>query len=63
MRWYQKGHDRGAEDTKARRQRGFKLSFGNFRNWPEDLQERLKERAGPLHKMVGYDPETLMPSK
>ena len=63
LKWYQKGHDRGDEDIKARRQRKIKLSFGNYAAWPEDLLKKLKEKSAPLHRMIGYDPETLMPSK
>lgn len=61
LHWYKKGHDRGDEDIKARRQRGITLSFGNYKNWPQELQQRLKEKAASLHEMIGYDPETLMP--
>lgn len=59
--WYRKGHDRGDEDIKARRQRDIHLSFGNYTHWPQELQERLKKKAASVHKMIGYDPETLMP--
>ena len=63
LKWYEKGHVRGHEDIKARRQRGIKFSFGNYRDWPENLEQELKERAASLHELIGYDPETLMPSK
>ena len=63
LKWYKWGHDRGPEDIKARRQRRINISSGNYRKWPQELQEELKKRATPLHEMIGYDPDTLMPYK
>lgn len=62
LKWYQKGHDRGDEDIKARRQRGIQISFGNFKKWPEELQEKLKNKSADLHKKLGYDSKTLQPN-
>lgn len=63
LQWYSKGHDRGDEDIKARRQRGIKISFENFKSWPPETISKYKKSAAKLHKRVGYDPVTLLPSK
>jgi len=61
LRWYEKGHDRGCEDIKARRQRKIKISHGNFKDWDKSVIENFKNRSRELHEAIGYDPELLLP--
>ncbi len=61
LHWYEKGHDRGCEDIKARRQRKIKISYGNFKDWDEAVIENFKNRSRELHEAIGYDPELLLP--
>ena len=59
MEWYLEAHDRGHEDIKARRQRSIVKSTGNYNHWDEVTIARLKESAQNLHRVIGYDPDTL----
>ena len=61
--WFQKRHERGDEDIKARRQTGINLSHGNFHSWDPYNIRRLKEASAEFHERMGYNPETLMPRK
>lgn len=61
LQWYEKGHDRGYEDIKARRQRKINISHGNFNEWDTSVREDFKRRSRKLHEAIGYDPDSLLP--
>lgn len=60
MEWYNKEHDRGDESNKARRQRRFNKSVGNYEVWGEEVVAQFKSRSESLHCRIGFDPNTLV---
>ena len=61
LKWYDKHHDRGQEDIKARRLRKISKSVNNFSHWDPKTIEEFKAKASSLHAKIGYNPNTLNP--
>lgn len=61
--WFNKGHARGHEDIKARRQRSVNKRFGTFKQWDQALIAEFKGMAKSIHEAMGYDPCTLRPKR
>lgn len=59
LKWYEHHHDRGDEDIKARRQRTINKSVHNYREWPEETIQNLKQRSAEIHSAIGYDWDSL----
>lgn len=59
LKWYEKRHDRGQEDIKARRQRKINKSSHNFEHWDKNVIEQFKEESRIIHTAIGYNADTL----
>lgn len=59
--WYKRGHDRGHEDNKARRQRSVNKRTNTYADWDVGLVDEFKLTARSVHEAIGYDPDSLSP--